>query len=73
MAEGSVKAREIKRAKLVAGYTRKRAALKQIARAGEPTDAFEAAQRLRELPKSSSPVRIHSRCRLTGRPKGHIR
>ena len=46
-----MKAREVKRAKLVAKYAEKRAALKQIVRTGDPADAFEAAQKLQELPK----------------------
>ena len=47
MAKESMKAREVKRAKLVARYAEKRAALKQIVRTGEPADAFEAAQKFR--------------------------
>ena len=49
MAKESMKAREIKRAKLVAKYAEKRAALKQIVRTGDPAEAFEAAQKLQEL------------------------
>ena len=59
MAKESMKAREVKRAKLVARYAEKRAALKQIVRTGEPADAFEAAQKLQELPKNSNPIRMH--------------
>ena len=73
MAKESMKAREVKRAKLVAKYAEKRAALKQIVRTGDPADAFEAAQKLQELPKNSNPIRMHNRCKLTGRPKGYIR
>ena len=65
MAKESMKAREVKRAKLVARYAEKRAALKQIVRTGEPADAFEAAQKLQELPKNSNPIRMHNRCKLT--------
>ena len=43
MAKESMKAREVKRAKLVAKYASKRAALKEIVRKGEPADAYEAA------------------------------
>lgn len=46
-----MKAREVKRAKLVARYAEKRAALKQIVRTGDPAEAFEAAQKLQDLPK----------------------
>ena len=68
-----MKAREVKRAKLVAKYAEKRAALKQIVRTGDPADAFEAAQKLQELPKNSNPIRMHNRCKLTGRPHGFMR
>ncbi len=63
MARKSVIAREIKREKMVAKYAAKRAALKE---AGD----YEA---LDKLPKNSSPVRLHNRCKLTGRPKGYMR
>ena len=73
MAKESMKAREVKRAKLVAKYAERRAALKQIVRTGDPADAFEAAQKLQELPKNSNPIRMHNRCKLTGRPHGFMR
>ncbi|KOY85521.1 30S ribosomal protein S14 [bacterium 336/3] len=63
MAKESMKARERKRAKLVARYAEKREALKA---AGD----YEA---LDKLPKNASPVRLHNRCKITGRPKGYIR
>lgn len=63
MAKESMKAREVKRRKLVAKYATKRAALKE---AGD----YDALQK---LPKNSSPVRLHNRCKLTGRPKGYMR
>jgi small subunit ribosomal protein S14 len=63
MAKESMKAREVKRAKLVARYAAKREALKA---AGD----YAA---LDQLPKNASPVRLKNRCKLTGRPKGYIR
>ena len=63
MAKESMKARERKRAKMVAKYAEKRAALKA---AGD----YEGLQK---LPKNSSPVRLHNRCMLSGRPKGYMR
>jgi small subunit ribosomal protein S14 len=30
-------------------------------------------QGLDKLPKNSSPVRLHNRCKLTGRPRGYMR
>lgn len=64
-----MKAREVRRAKLVARYAEKRAALKKIVRTGEPAEAYEAAQKLQDLPKNANPIRLHNRCKLTGRPK----
>jgi small subunit ribosomal protein S14 len=63
MAKESMKAREVKRKKLVEKYAEKRAALKA---AGD----WEGLQK---LPANSSRVRMHNRCSITGRPKGYIR
>jgi len=63
MAKESMKAREVKRERIVAQYAEKRKALKE---AGD----YEALQK---LPRNASPVRLHNRCKLTGRPKGYMR
>lgn len=63
MAKESMKAREVKRAKMVAKYAAKRA---QLLREGN----YEALQL---IPKNASPVRLHNRCKITGRPKGYMR
>jgi len=63
MAKESVKARGLKREKTVEKYAAKRAALKE---AGDYLG-------LQKLPKNASPVRLHSRCKLTGRPRGYMR
>jgi small subunit ribosomal protein S14 len=63
MAKEGLKAREAKRQKLVDKYAQKRADLKA---AGD-------FQGLDKLPKNSSPVRLHNRCKLTGRPRGYMR
>jgi len=63
MAKESMKAREVKRQETVKKYAEKREALKA---AGD----FEGLQK---LPKNASPVRLHNRCKLTGRPKGYMR
>ena len=73
MAKESMKAREVKRAKLVAKYAEKRAALKKIVNSGDPVEAFEAAQKLQAIPRNANPIRLHNRCKITGRPKGYIR
>ncbi len=63
MAKESAKARERKRQAMVAKYAIRRAAMKA---AGD----YEG---LDKLPKDASPVRLHNRCNLTGRPRGYIR
>ncbi|MBN2482510.1 MAG: 30S ribosomal protein S14 [Bacteroidales bacterium] len=63
MAKESMKAREVRRRKLVAKYAEKRAKLK----------AQGEYQELSRLPRNSNPIRLHNRCNLTGRPKGYIR
>ena len=50
-----MKAREVKRAKLVAKYAAKRAALKKIVNTGDPVEAFEAAQKLQKIPAMPTP------------------
>ena len=59
-----MKAREVKRAKLVAKYAAKKAELKA-------QGDYEAYQALQLLPKNASRVRMHNRCSITGRPKGY--
>ena len=56
MAKESMKAREVKRAKLVEKYAAKRAKLK------EEGDYIGLSR-----------VRLHNRCKLTGRPRGYMR
>ena len=63
MAKEPIKARERKRAQMVEKYAAKRAALKE---AGDYIG-------LQKLPKNASPIRLHNRCQLTGRPKGYMR
>ncbi len=74
MAKESMKAREVKRAKLVARYAEKRAALKKvIATSDDAAERYEAARALQAIPKNANPIRLHNRCKVTGRPKGYIR
>ena len=63
MAKESMKARELKRQKLVHKYADKRNKLKSE---GDYIG-------LQKLPKNASPVRLHNRCKITGRPKGYMR
>ena len=63
MAKESMKAREVKRAKLNTKYAAKR---KLLLEAGD----YEGLQK---LPKNSMGVRKHNRCQITGRPRGYMR
>jgi len=63
MAREAIKARDRKKERLVAKYAKKRAELKA---AGD----WEG---LDKLPRNSSRVRLHNRCKMTGRPKGYMR
>ncbi len=62
MAKLSLIARDKKKEKLVARYAAKRKSLKE---AGDWAG-------LDKLPRSSSAVRLRSRCKLTGRPRGYM-
>ncbi len=63
MARKAVIARERKREKMVAKYAKLREQLKKEGKWEE----------LDKLPRNGSAVRLHNRCRLTGRPKGYMR
>jgi small subunit ribosomal protein S14 len=63
MAKESMKAREVKRAKLVEKYAEKRAKLK--------ADGDYIG--LQKLPRNSNPIRLRNRCMITGRPRGYMR
>jgi small subunit ribosomal protein S14 len=63
MAKESMKAREVKRKRLVEKYAAKREELKK---AGDSVG-------LQKLPRNSSKVRIRNRCSMTGRPRGYMR
>ena len=63
MAKESMKAREVKRKKLVERYAAKRAKLK----------AEGDYVGLSKLPRNSNPNRMHNRCSITGRPRGYMR
>lgn len=75
MAKQSMKARDVKRAKLVAKYAEKRAELKAIISSVNTSDEdrWAAVLKLQELPRDSSPSRQRNRCNVTGRPHGYLR
>jgi small subunit ribosomal protein S14 len=70
-----MKAREAKRAKLVAQYAEKRAALKAIISDVNTSDddRWDAVLKLQALPRDSSSSRQRNRCNVTGRPHGYLR
>ncbi|WP_163848901.1 30S ribosomal protein S14 [Pseudooceanicola aestuarii] len=75
MAKKSMIEREKKRQRLVEKYAAKRAALKEIINdESKPMEErFRATLKLAELPRNSSPTRLHNRCQLTGRPHAYYR
>lgn len=75
MAKQSMKAREVKRAKLVKKYSVKRAELKAIISDNNVGDdrRWDAVLKLQLLPRDSSSCRQRNRCRQTGRPRAFLR
>ncbi len=75
MAKVSMIEREKKRAKIVAKYAVKRAALKAIIKDVNASDdeRWDAQLALQKLPRNASPVRQQRRCGITGRPRGVYR
>jgi len=63
MAKESMKAREVRRKKLVDKFAAKRAKLKA---AGDYVG-------LSRIPRNSNANRLRNRCSLTGRPRGYMR
>jgi small subunit ribosomal protein S14 len=74
MAKKSMIERERKRQKLVSNYAKKRASLKEeINKTAFLEEKLTLYMKLQKLPRNSSKVRLHNRCRITGRPKGYFR
>ena len=75
MAKVSMVQREKKRQELVDRYAAKRAALKEVIedQSNPMEERFKATLKLAKLPRNSSPVRLHNRCQLTGRPHAYYR
>jgi small subunit ribosomal protein S14 len=75
MAKLAVVNRDKKRRKTVAKYAVRRTALLEtindVKRSDE--DRQEAREKLQQLPRNASPVRLRNRCSLTGRPRGVFR
>jgi small subunit ribosomal protein S14 len=75
MAKTSSIQRNLKRVKLTAKYLEQRKKLKAVVSSMTATPAQKdtAQRKLQALPRNSSPVRIHSRCQLTGRSRAYVR
>ncbi|CAK0749465.1 30S ribosomal subunit protein S14 [Gammaproteobacteria bacterium] len=75
MAKTCMANREKRRIQLVKKYAEKRADLKKriIDLHLSDEERTKAAHQLWLLPRDSSAVRLHNRCRITGRPHGYYR
>ena len=67
--------RDLKRARTVAKFAEKRAALKAVINDATRSieERMEARQQLQLLPRDANPCRLRNRCGLTGRPRGTFR
>lgn len=75
MAKKSSVERNKRRVLLVKKFAVKRAKLKAIANDRDlpMEERFSARLKLAKVPRNSAAVRIHSRCELSGRPRGYYR
>ena len=74
MAKKSMVARQHKREKIVAKYAEKRQALLEaFQKAPNQAEKLAIHRKIQQLPRNSSPTRLHNRCWLTGRPHGYYR
>ncbi len=66
--------RERKRESLVKKFAIKRENLKKsIKETSLLEEKLLLHRQLQKLPRNSAPVRLHNRCRVTGRPRGYFR
>ncbi|GJL82781.1 MAG: 30S ribosomal protein S14 [marine bacterium B5-7] len=75
MAKKSMIARDIKRRKLAAKFSKRRVELKKTI-ADESVDydtRWQAMIELQQLPRDSSASRQRNRCAISGRPRGYFR
>jgi len=75
MAKKSMLMRQAKRMRVVKRCAKKRAAFKDVIRnpRASEDEKLAAQQGLQTMPRDASPVRLRSRCAITGRPRGFYR
>ncbi len=75
MSKLCMKERDRKRKKMNDSQRKKRASLKAVIMNQELPieERFAATQKLAEMPRNGSRVRMRNRCELTGRPRGYYR
>jgi small subunit ribosomal protein S14 len=75
MAKKSMVLREARRLKVVQRYAKKRAELKRIIQSPSSSDEQrqDALLKLQGLPRDANPIRLRSRCAITGRSRGNYR
>ena len=75
MAKQSMIQRDLKRAKTIEKYAKKRAKIKAIIANPKTSyeDMMEAYVQLQKLPRNSAPMRYRNRCQISGRPRGYYR
>jgi small subunit ribosomal protein S14 len=75
MSKQSMKAREVRRVKLIAKFyvrrTKLRTTISDVNTSNE--ERWDAVLKLQTLPRDSSPSRQRNRCRQTGRPHAFLR
>jgi len=75
MAKKSAINKQLRREKLVRKYAAKRAELKRLASdmSLSAEERMAAREKLAALPRNASPVRLRTRCVITGRPRAVYR
>ena len=69
MAKVAMVEKNLRRARTVDKYAKKRAELKERIKKGDR----EAVLELQKLPRNASPTRLRNRCKINGRPRGYMR
>ncbi len=74
MARKAMIVKDEQRAEVVARYRAKRAELRKILKSTKATQEQKAEARMKmdRLPRRSMGVRVMTRCKITGRPRGYL-